>query len=164
VWLGKGVPNDETDGHIDELCCFVKPGVVLLTWTDNKRDSLYPICRDALERLAQVRDANGRKLKVHTLPQPGPLRMTKKEASGIRRMRGSQPRLAGDRLPASYINFYIGNSVVVMPLLDARYDGQVAKKLKALFPKRRIIGVQAREIMLGGGGIHCITQQVPRVD
>jgi agmatine deiminase len=77
-------------------------------------------------------------------------------------MRGTLPRRAGDRLPASYVNFYIGNRVVVMPLLDKRYDQVVAKQLAALFPKRRIIGVQSREILLGGGGIHCITQQVPR--
>lgn len=161
IWLGKGVPNDETDGHIDELCSFVKPGVVVLTWTDNKRDPLYRVCRDAFERLTQARDARGKPLMVHKFPQPGPLHITKKEAAGVRRVRGTQPRRAGDRMPASYVNFYIGNRVVVMPLLDPRYDAAVAKQLQALFPKRRVIGVQAREILLGGGGIHCITQQVP---
>jgi len=161
IWLGKGVPNDETDGHIDELCCFIKPGVVLLTWTDNKRDPLYGVCRDAYERLSQSLDARGRKLKIHTVPQPGPLYLTKKEAAGIKRARGSQPRRAGDRMPASYVNFYIGNRVVVMPLLDSRYDGAVARQLQALFPKRRVIGIAARDILIGGGGIHCITQQVP---
>jgi agmatine deiminase len=162
IWLGKGIPNDETDGHIDELCAFVKPGVIVLTWTDNKRDALYPVCRDALERLNSARDARGRRLIVHKMPQPGPLKMTLREAKSIKRVRGSQPRRAGDRLAASYTNFYLGNSVVVMPLLDARYDDLVAKQLASLFPRRRVIGVQAREIVLGGGGIHCITQQIPR--
>jgi agmatine deiminase len=161
IWLGKGVPNDETDGHVDELCAFVKPGVVVLTWTENKRDPLFLICRDAYERLTHTRDARGKKIVVHKLPQPGPLHVTKKEAAGIKRVRGSMPRRAGDRMPASYVNFYIGNNAVVMPLLDARYDKAVAKQLAALFPKRRIIGVAAREILLGGGGIHCITQQIP---
>jgi len=161
IWLGKGIPNDETDGHVDELCAFVKPGVVLLTWTDNKRDPLFPICRDAFERLSGARDARGRKLIVHKMPQPGPLKMTAREAKGVQRVRGSQPRRAGDRLAASYANFYIGNKVIVMPLLDERYDDLVAKQLAALFPTRRVIGVQAREIILGGGGIHCITQQIP---
>ena len=161
IWLGKGVPNDETDGHVDELCCFVKPGVVVLTWTENKRDPLYKICRDALERLLSARDARGKKLTVHKLPQPGPLFISRKEAAGVKRARGTLPRHAGDRLPASYVNFFVGNSVVVMPLLDSRYDKAVAKQLGALFPKRRVIGVAAREILLGGGGIHCITQQVP---
>jgi agmatine deiminase len=161
IWLGKGVPNDETDGHVDELCCFVKPGVVLLTWTDSKRDALYGVCRDAFERLSQARDARGRKLTIHKLPQPGPLYVTKKEAASIKRIKGSQPRRAGDRLPASYTNFYIGNRTVVMPLLDEKYDREVAALLQKLFPKRRVIGVAAREIVIGGGGIHCITQQVP---
>jgi agmatine deiminase len=161
IWLGQGVPNDETDGHIDELCCFVKPGVVLLTWTDSKRDALYRVCRDAFDRLAQSRDARGRKFVIHKLPQPGPLYVTKKEASGVKRVKGSHPRRAGERLAASYVNFYIGNRTVVMPLLDSRYDAAVARQLGALFPRRRVIGVAAREIALGGGGIHCITQQVP---
>jgi len=161
IWLGKGVPNDETDGHVDELCAFVKPGVVVLTWTDNRRDPLYGVCRDAHDRLMQARDARGKRLVVHKLPQPGPLYMTKKEASGVKREKGTQPRRAGDRLPASYVNFYVGNKAIVMPLLDPRYDASVAKQLRSLFPRRRVIGVQAREILLGGGGIHCITQQVP---
>jgi agmatine deiminase len=161
VWLGKGVPNDETDGHVDELCTFVKPGVVLLTWTDVKRDPLYSICRDAYERLSQSRDARGRRFTVHKLPQPGPLFISKQEAAGIDAGAGSHPRRAGDRMPGSYTNLYIGNSVVVMPLLDTKYDRRVAAQLSKLFPRRRIVGVQAREILLGGGGIHCITQQVP---
>lgn len=162
LWLGKGVPLDETDGHVDELCCFVKPGEVLLTWTDAKRDPLYAVCRDAFERLSQARDARGRKLTIHKLPQPGPLYITKQEAAGVDEMPATRPRRAGDRLPASYINLYIGNGVVVMPLLDKRYDQKIARLLSRLFPKRKIIGVDAREILLGGGGIHCITQQVPR--
>lgn len=161
IWLGKGVPNDETDGHIDELCCFVKPGVVLLTWTDNKRDPLFAVCRDAEARLLESRDARGRKLQIHKLPQPGPLHVTKKEAAGVERVSGTLPRRAGDRMPASYVNFFIGSRVVVMPLLDRKYDAAVAKNLAELFPRRRVIGVEAREILLGGGGIHCITQQVP---
>jgi agmatine deiminase len=161
IWLDRGIPNDETDGHVDELCCFVKPGVVLLTWTDNKRDPLYAICRDARERLLSGRDARNKRLTIHTVPQPGPLYMTKREADGLKRVRGSIPRRAKDRLAASYVNSYIGNNVVVIPLLDARYDAQVTKLYQKLFPKRRIIGVQAREILLGGGGIHCITQQIP---
>ena len=71
------------------------------------------------------------------------------------------PRPAGQRLAASYVNFYLGNSVVVMPLLDPKHDREAATQLQKLFPERRLIGVQSREILLGGGNIHCITQQVP---
>ena len=162
IWLGEGVYNDETDGHIDNLCCFVKPGEVVLTWTDNKRDPQYARSQAALKRLSEARDARGRKLKVHLLPQPGPLHLTEAEAAGLEKSEYSKPRVAGDRLAGSYVNFYIGNSVVVAPLLDAKHDKAVLAKLKKLFPKRKVIGVPAREILLGGGGIHCITQQIPR--
>ena len=86
---------------------------------------------------------------------------TAREAAGIDRREGSHPRRAGDRLPASYVNFYVGNRVVVMPLYDRRRDRAAARTLARLFPTRRIMGVETREILLGGGNIHCITQQVP---
>jgi len=161
IWLGEGVYQDETDGHIDNLCCFIKPGEVALTWTDNKRDPQYKRSQNALRRLQHARDARNRKLKVHLLPQPGPLRMTEVEAAGLERSESAKPRQAGERLAASYVNFYIGNSVVVAPLLDQKYDKAVIAKLKKLFPKRKVVGVPAREIILGGGGIHCVTQQIP---
>ncbi len=162
VWLGQGVHLDETDGHVDNLCAFVRPGEVVLTWTDDKRDPQYPISRDALERLMQARDARGRRFKVHKLVQPGPLHMTKAEAEGIDAAEGSQPREAGSRLAGSYVNFYLGNRRVVVPLLDPKRDAAALRKLKALFPKREVVGVPGREVLLGGGNVHCITQQVPR--
>lgn len=161
IWLGKGVYKDETDGHVDNLCCFVKPGVVCLTWTDNRRDPMYRIVRDAEARLKAARDARGRRIRIHRLRQPGPLFMTGEEARGIQAQKGSKPRRAGERLAGSYVNFYIGNKAIVAPLLDAKRDAAAIRKLKKLFPRRRIIGVPAREILLGGGNIHCITQQVP---
>jgi agmatine deiminase len=146
---------------VDNLCAFVRPGEVVLTWTDDRRDPQYEISRDAWERLQQVRDARGRRFKVHKLVQPGPLYMTKAEAEGIDSAEGSQPREAGSRLAGSYVNFYVGNSRVVAPLLDPKRDATALRKLKALFPKREVLGVPGREILLGGGNIHCITQQVP---
>jgi agmatine deiminase len=162
VWLSKGVVDDETDGHVDNLCCFARPGEVVLTWTDNKRDPQYRISADAYERLMDSRDAAGRRLKVHKLVQPGPLYRTREEAQDIDVEDGVQPRKAGERLAASYVNFYTGNSTIVMPLVDPKRDKLAARQLEKIFPERRLIGVQAREILLGGGSIHCITQQVPR--
>ena len=162
VWLGKGVHLDETDGHVDNLCAFVRPGEVVLTWTDDRSDPQYEISRDAWERLQQARDARGRPFKVHKLVQPGPLHMTRAEADGIDAAEGSQPREAGARLAGSYVNFYLGNRHVVVPLLDPKRDGAALRKLKALFPRREVVGVPGREILLGGGNVHCITQQVPR--
>jgi agmatine deiminase len=161
VWLGAGVVEDETDGHVDNLCCFVRPAEVVLTWTDDRRDPQYPVSRDAYERLMSARDARGRRFTVHKLHQPGPLAMSKEEANGIDAVEETAPRKAGMRLAASYVNFYLGTRRVVVPLLDPRRDGAALRKLKRLFPRREVLGVPAREILLGGGGIHCITQQVP---
>ena len=162
IWLGRGVYLDETDGHIDELACFVRPGHVLLTWTDDTQDPQYEISRDAFQRLKSAKDARGRALTIHKIHQPDPLFMTAAEVAGIDIRPGTHPRRAGDRLPASYVNFYIANRCVVMPLYERRRDAAAARTLKKLFPTRRLIGVNTREVLLGGGNIHCITQQVPR--
>ncbi len=161
IWLGQGVYNDETDGHVDNLACFARPGVVLLSYSDDESDPQHAISRDALERLQRARDARGRELEVIRLPSPGPLSITVEEASGIDVVASSQPRRAGERLAASYANFYIATSRIVFPLLDERFDEQAAELLGSCFPDREIVGVPGREILLGGGNIHCITQQVP---
>ena len=161
IWLGKGVVDDETNGHVDNLCCFARPGEVVLTWTNDKRDPQYRVSMDAYERLMEARDAQDRRLKIHKLQQPGPLYRTREEALDIDAVDGGCPRRAGERLAGSYVNFYIANSTIVMPLLDPRRDGPARRALSRIFPERRVIGVQAREILLGGGNIHCITQQVP---
>ncbi len=162
IWLGRGVFNDETDGHVDNLACFAGPGSVCLTWTDDRRDPQHAISRDALERLSDARDARGRRIAVHKLPMPGPLRLTAREARGVIAREGTQPRRAGARLAASYVNFYPANGALIVPLLDRRTDGTALARLRRLFPRRQVVGVPAREILLGGGNIHCITQQVPR--
>jgi agmatine deiminase len=162
IWLGLGVVDDETGGHIDNLACFVKPGVVALHWTDNTRDPQHAVSRDALERLEAARDARGRELTVIKLPMPGPLAVTAQEAAGILQRETSQKRTPGARLAGSYVNFYIANKGIVMPLLDRRTDKLAASRLKRAFPGHTVVGVPAREILLGGGNIHCITQQVPR--
>jgi agmatine deiminase len=161
IWLGRGVFLDETGGHIDELACFTSPGVVALTWTEDRGDPQYEISRDAYERLRRARDARGRALEVQKIHQPGPLYITAAEAEGIDPRAGSVARRAGDRMPASYINFYVGNKHVVMPLYDKRWDAAAKRTLGRLFPSRSVIGIASREVLLGGGNIHCITQQIP---
>jgi agmatine deiminase len=162
IWLGDGVVDDETGGHVDNLACFVRPGAVALTWTDNRRDPQHAVSSDALERLMAARDARGRRLTVVKLPMPGPLHYTSDETLGVQIRDRARGRIAGMRLAASYVNFYIANGGIVMPLLDPRTDKAAAAKLKRAFPGRKVVGVPAREILLGGGNIHCITQQVPR--
>jgi agmatine deiminase len=161
VWLGQGVIDDETDGHVDNLACFARPGEVCLTWTDNRRDPQWAVSNDALERLKAARDAQGRRFKVHKLPSPGPLRRTAAESAGVQAAEGAQPRPPGSRLAASYANFYLVNGGVIVPLLDPRTDARALAKLRRVFPDREVVGVPGREILLGGGNIHCITQQVP---
>jgi agmatine deiminase len=163
VWLGAGVFEDETDGHVDNLACFARPGLVLLTWTEDEDDPQHPISLDARDRLEAATDARDRPFEVVLLPSPGPLAISAEEAEGVERAAGTVPRLAGDRLAASYANFYLGNSRVVYPLLDPRHDTDAAAILRRAFPGREVVGVPAREILLGGGNIHCITQQVPAV-
>lgn len=163
IWLGGGVFEDETDGHVDNLACFARPGTVLLTWTDDEADPQHQISLDARERLEAATDARGRALEVALLPSPGPLQISAEEAEGVDAAEGTIPRRAGDRLAASYVNFYLGNSRIVYPLLDPRHDTDAAAILRRVFPEREVVGVPAREILLGGGNVHCITQQVPAV-
>lgn len=162
IWLSRGVFNDETDGHVDNLCCFVRPGVVALTWCDNPEDPQYDISRAAFEVLQKTKDSTDRRLRIHKLMQPGPLYMTPAEAAGIESSPDCKPRRAGDRLAGSYVNFYVANRQIVMPLLDPRTDGPAKSALARLFPGRKVVGVPSREILLGGGNIHCITQQQPK--
>jgi agmatine deiminase len=161
VWLGRGVFADETDGHVDNLACFARPGVVLLSWAEDEADPQHEVSVDARARLEAATDARGRGFEVIRLPSPGPLTITAEEAAGVEPVPGTRPRRAGDRLAASYVNFYLGNDRVVMPLLDERHDEEAATILAGCFPEREVVGVPAREILLGGGNVHCITQQVP---
>ena len=155
VWLGDGVVDDETDGHIDNLACFVRPGVVVLTWTEDTSDPQHAVSLDARRRL----EAAG--FEVHLLPSPGPLLMTAHEAQGLAVVPGTKARGAGNRLAGSYVNFTITNGRIVMPLLDPAHDDEATATLTGLFPDHEVVGIAAREILLGGGDIHCITQQVP---
>jgi len=162
IWLGEGVIADETSGHVDNLACFARPGEVCLSWCEDRRDPMYRVSQDAYQRLMAARDARGRRLRVHKLPAPGPLYMTRREAAGVAHKRGIRRLSAGQRLAGSYVNFYLANGAVILPRIDDRTDAAAGRALRRIFPRRRIVGVAAREILLGGGNIHCITQQQPR--
>jgi agmatine deiminase len=161
VWLGAGVPFDETGGHVDNLACFVRPGVVLLTWCDDPADPHYAVSRDAEARLLGARDAKGRAIEVVRIPMPTPMFYSAEEAAGVDQVAGMN-RAAGERLAASYVNFYIANGAIIVPSFGVPTDVAAAAILAELFPERRIVMVPAREILLGGGNIHCITQQQPK--
>lgn len=161
IWLKSGIYNDETNGHVDNICCFVKPAEVLLAWTDDKHDPQYSISEENLAILGNATDAKGRKLNVHKLYTPSPILITKEESEGVDAVDGTLPRYKGDRLAASYVNFYIANGGIVMPIFNDPNDAKAIDLLQKCFPDREITTIYAREILLGGGNIHCITQQQP---
>ncbi|MFW5924769.1 MAG: agmatine deiminase family protein [Myxococcota bacterium] len=143
IWLEGALARDHTDGHIDTLARFVAPGVVLCMEPgtgDPNRDVLEGL----LAQLRTVRDARGRRLDVVTMPSPGAV------------LDG-----AGRPMPASYCNYYVGNTVVAVPTYGSPYDETAVQRIARLFPGRRTVGLSSRAILTGGGALHCITQQRP---
>ena len=164
IWLKNGIFGDETDEHVDNICAFVKPAEVVLAWTDDKNDPQYALSKSCLDILESAADAKGRKIKVHKLYLPKPVFVTEEECGGLDTMDYEPTRTAGERLAASYVNFYIANNAVVMPFFGDEADERARETLAALFPEREIIPIYARDILTGGGNIHCITQQIPAID
>lgn len=161
LWIPNGIYNDETNGHVDNICNYVKPGVVVLAWTDDENDPQYAISKAAYDYLSSETDAKGRKLEIHKLYTPKPILISKVESMGVDPIDGTLPRQEGDRLAASYANYYTGNGFIALPIFDDPNDKLAIDLLKSLYPDREIVPIYAREILLGGGNIHCITQQVP---
>ena len=124
-------------------------------------DPQYEISMDAFERLSNTKDAQGREFEIHKIHQPSPLYLSKEESEGLESREGSKPRKEGDRLPASYINFYIANGCVIVPAFNDRYDNEACEALNRLFPNHKIVQIYSREILIGGGNIHCIVFQIP---
>ncbi len=143
LWLGRGYEGDDTNGHIDEIACFAAPGLVLMTDCTDKDDPNFPVFRENFARLAEMRDAKGRKIEALRLPQP------------------EKRTLNGLRLTLSYTNFFIANGGIVMSGFDDKADDTARGVLQEAFPGRKIIQLPALPITAGGGGIHCITQQQP---
>ena len=144
IWLNKGLVGDETNGHIDEIACFVAQTKVLLLMTNDPEDPNYTILRENLDILKSSTDAKGRKLEIFTVEQP------------------PATYLNGERLTLSYVNFYLANNGIVMPAFGYPVHDKAAYELFVmLFPNHEITQIDALDIFNGGGGIHCITQQQP---
>lgn len=166
LWLPRGIWQDETNEHVDNVCAFLKPGEVVLAWTDNTDDPQYPLSQETFSYLEQETDAKGRKLVIHRIPIPDyPVCLTKQEVDGYRFEEGEDERREGERLAASYVNFYFSNEAVVMPVFggeNEESDRRAVRLMQEWNPDRTVIPVPARAILVGGGNIHCITQQIPR--
>ncbi|MEE3437723.1 MAG: agmatine deiminase [Lachnospiraceae bacterium] len=165
LWLPRGIYMDETNEHVDNVVAFIRPGEVVLAWTDNREDPQYELSAQDLAYLEGETDAKGRKIKVRKLPIPDvPVCCSARDIDNYVFEPGEDTREAGERLAASYVNFYFANGIALVPQFggeNAESDARAVKILVELCPERRIVPISARDILLGGGNIHCITQQVP---
>ena len=143
LWLGRGIAGDDTHGHVDDIARFVAPDIVAAATEADVNDTNHAPLAENLTRLAKMRDTRGRRLTVVPIPMPRPV------------------YFEGNRFPASYLNFYIGNRRVLVPTFNDPADRIALTRLDALFPDREIVGVHARDMVLGLGTLHCLTQQEP---
>lgn len=165
IWLKHGIYLDETNEHVDNIMQISENGTILLHWTDDVEDPQYAYSKAAYDLLTTETNALGEKLKVTKIPAPDPLiYITDEESKGVLPVDGTFPRKAGDRMAASYLNHYIGNKAVYIPKFHGKNDDAAAKIIQAAYPSRKVVQIDlAREIILGGGNIHCITQQIPKI-
>ena len=161
LWLPYGLDQDETNGHVDNICAFIRPGAVVLGWPEDHDSKQYAYSLADYQYLQQSFDAQGRLLEIQQVIIPTSLKISAAEAAGIDQTPNAKPRQAGDYLPASYINFYFCNGGLILPAFGVPEDELAKDQFQKLFPERQIVQLNTREILLGGGNIHCITQQVP---
>ncbi len=165
LWLPRGIYGDETNEHVDNVCAFTAPAKVVLAWTDNPDDPQYALSTTCEAYLAAQTDACGRKLEITRLPIPQtPVCISEAECHELDLWDGEPTRTIDERLAASYVNFYISNGAVLVPQFDDPMDKTACEILADQFPTRKIVPIAAREILLGGGNIHCITQQIPHTE
>jgi agmatine deiminase len=143
LWLNRGIAGDDTHGHVDDIARFVDATTVVTVVEQDPSDVNYEPLQENLARLREMKDQDGRPLRIETLPMPQPV------------------IFAGQRLPASYANFYIANSTVLVPTFNDPGDRVALDTLAALFPGRAVIGIACRDLVLGLGTLHCMTQQQP---
>jgi len=146
LWLNRGIAGDDTHGHVDDLARFVDPTTVVTVVEQDPTEENYAPLQENFALLREMKDQDGRPLRVETLPMPAPV------------------YFAGQRLPASYANFYIANGIVLVPTFNDPADRIALNTLAKLFPARKIVPIYCRDLVLGLGTIHCMTQQLPRID
>jgi agmatine deiminase len=150
IWLFQGLINDHTDGHIDELARFVGPNKIVCAYEDDEKDENYAILKNNYETLQAATNLEGNPLEIIKLPMP---HVTFKDAPA--------GNVAGSKSPVSYTNFYIGNGVILMSVFNDPNDQKAIDIIQSCFPDRKVVPIDCSDIMYGGGGIHCMTQQQP---
>ncbi|MCR5271944.1 MAG: agmatine deiminase [Lachnospiraceae bacterium] len=162
LWLEDGIDPDETNGHVDDVACFVRPGEVACIYTEDEKSPFYEVAQANYKALCNMSDAKGRRLKVHKVCVPRE-NVLLTGADTIVKVSGSAPRHDGDLCIASYLNFLITNDGVVVPQYGDENDELAIEQIKGIFPDKKVVGVKTIEVVYGGGNIHCITQQVPKI-
>ena len=161
IWIKDGIDPNETNGHIDDVVQYVRPGEVACIWTDDEENPFYKEAQAAYQTLSESVDAKGRKLKVHKLCLTRePIRLN--GADSIDLVEGTLPRENGEISIASYMNFLVVNGGVIVPQYGDLNDALALEQIQAMYPERKAVGVRTEEIAFGGGNIHCITQQQPK--
>jgi agmatine deiminase len=145
IWLNAGIVGDDTDGHVDDIARFVSPSTVVCAYEEDPADANYPALQENYEILQQSTDQDNMPLTIVKLPMPAKVCRD------------------DERYPASYTNFYIGNTVVIVPLFSDPNDDVALEIIRGLFPDRNVVGINAREMVEGFGTFHCGTQQQPRI-
>ena len=162
IWIKDGIDPYETNGHIDDVACYIRPGEVACIWTEDPNHPFYEAAQAAYKTLSEATDAKGRKLKVYKMC------MTKepcylKDAWSIDTATGAIPREEGEISIASYMNFLITNNAIILPQYGDENDALAVQQAQEMFPGYTIEPVMTTEVAYGGGNIHCITQQMPKV-
>lgn len=163
LWIPHGIYNDETNEHVDNVCCFLAPGVVALASCEDENDIQYQYYMEAYNYLSNATDSKGRKLEIVNIPVPKTLYMTSEEAKGLE-ISDAIERPENNRLAGSYINFYMSDKFVLVPQFGVEEDEIALNILKKYYPNKDVYGIKSREILLAGGNIHCVTMQVPMED
>jgi agmatine deiminase len=162
IWLPRGIYNDETKEHVDNVATFIAPGHILLAEAVDPKDAQQPLSQLTMQALQSQTGLNGQPLKISTLVMPKAIHRTYFESAGLKVAPQSKQRPMNERLAASYLNLYFVNGGVIVPKFNQKTDDMAYDQLKTLFPNRKIVMIDSKEVLLGGGNIHCITQQIPK--
>ena len=145
IWLNKGIVGDDTHGHIDDIARFISKSTIMIAVEKNRSDKNYKSLKENLKILSNSYDENGKKFKIIKIPMPSPVVIDK------------------TRVPASYLNFFISNKTVLVPVFNVKEDKKVLKIFRKFFTNREVIAIDCSDLIWGFGAIHCMTQQEPKI-